>query len=129
MLKITGQLKKEISGYLVVGVVGAVIDFTVFYLSLFFGLPPILSQWLGATSGLLHNHLWHHFWLFDHNRNLGFTTPLSFGVAVLAVIISGPLLELLTSFIPSVFLSKTLMVGLIAVILFLIRKKWIFTKD
>lgn len=129
MFEIDARAKKEAVGYLMIGLVGAGIDFVIFYLSLFFGLPLLLSQWLGAAFGLTHNHLWHHFWLFEHNRGLGFTTPRSLGLAVLGVIVSGPLIKFLTIFLPSVFLSKILVLAFTAGSQFLIRKKWIFTKS
>lgn len=120
------KLPKEFIPYVLIGCVGAALDFGIFYLGIFLGLPLIAAQWIGASVGFVHNHLWHHFRIFDHNRSFGFTTSFSFILALLIIAVSGPLITFANNLLSSILASKIIVLALTAGISFLIRKGWIF---
>jgi len=119
-------LRKELFGYTLVGLLGTVVDFAVFYLALSLNLSLLISQWLGALLGFTHNHIWQHYRVFQHDQSMGKTYALSLIISVISIICSGPLLILLNIYIPFVWLNKLLILGLTFIILYFVRKKWIF---
>jgi putative flippase GtrA len=121
------RTRYEIVGYGVVGVVGAALDFIVFYTALYLGLLPLIAQWAGAMTGFLHNHLWQHYKIFTHERRLTYTTTLSATAAFAGVVISGPVLTGLQHVIPNYAINKVIIIGFLMITLFLIRKYLIFT--
>ena len=122
------KLRKEFIYYVIVGLAGTVVDFTVFYFALWLEAPQLLAQWLASLSGFTHNHLWQHYKVFEHNQRFRKTTTLSLIVSVISVVISGPLLILFNKFIPYVWFNKILLIGIATIALFIVRKKWIFVK-
>ncbi len=120
------SLRKEISSYIFVGLLGAGVDFAIFYLAIYLKSPILISQWLGALAGFTHNHIWQHYKVFQHNQKFNKTYIISLIISVISIIISGPFLLLLNNFIPFVWLNKIIILGLTFIILYLIRKKWIF---
>ena len=64
------KLLKQLFWYMVVGVGGTLVDFSVFYLSLHFQSPPVVAQWLASLVGFTHNHMWQHFYVFEHGHPL-----------------------------------------------------------
>lgn len=118
---------KEISGYVVVGALGALLDFSVFFLLSAYGLSLTVSQWLAAFLGFLHNHLWHHFTVFEHDQRLRHTFTLSIAAALAGVAVSPLLLLLIFKLIGSFLISKIILAALTAVVLFAVRRQWVFT--
>jgi len=119
-------LQKELLSYILVGLLGMIVDFTVFYAALYLKVPLLFSQWLGALIGLTHNHIWQHYKVFKHNQKFHKTYIFSLIISIISIAISGPFLLLLNIFIPFIWLSKIIILSLTFMILYLIRKKWIF---
>lgn len=119
---------KEVGLYITTGILGSLLDFLVFTVSLWAGLPLIVSQWLGASLGATHNSLIHHYIVFDHSKRLRHTllpnTILSVGV----ILASGPCLIFLDKILNNVWISKVLILAVTAVVTYLIRKLVIFNK-
>jgi len=126
---LSAKNKREIIVYTIVGFGGAILDFLIFYSLIYAKTPIIIAQWFGASAGFIHNHLWHHYKVFTHSKKFGFTTTTSGTAAVIGVILSGPMLAALESIIPNLFINKIIIVGIITILLFIIRKKWIFTSS
>ena len=122
------KLPKEFIPYVLIGCVGTALDFGIFYLGIFLGLPLIAAQWIGASVGFIHNYLWHHFRIFEHNRRLVFTSSFSITLSLISITASGPLIVFTNEILRNLLASKILISILIAIMLFLIRKKWIFTQ-
>ena len=123
-----GKSLREVKNYIIVGFGGAILDFALFYALFFLGTPILIAQWCGAGAGFLHNHLWHHYKVFTHSKKFRFTTTASGTAAIVGVIISGPALTILEKLIPNLFINKIIIVGIITIFLFIIRKRWIFTE-
>jgi len=122
-------LRREVLAYIAVGVLGAFVDFGVFYLFLFFNDSVLFAQWLGALAGFTHNHIWQHYKVFVHNQCLKKTYLISLVVSVISMIISGPLLLFLNKFISVFWFNKVIILGLTFIVLYVIKKKWIFVLD
>lgn len=118
--------RKEALRYIWVGIAGAVIDFAVFYLAIYFAVPVLAAQWLGALTGFTHNHLWQHYKVFEHNQRLRKTYSLSLIISVISIALSGPLLVFLDSFIHYYWISKLIILLATFLVLYFIRRKWIF---
>ncbi|MFZ2682295.1 MAG: GtrA family protein [Patescibacteria group bacterium] len=120
------QLQREVYLYIAVGILGLVIDFACFFLAQNLGFSLIVAQWIGATVGFAHNHLWHHYKVFSHSERLTKTTTWSFIMSVVSIILSGPLLLGLNSLVDQVVINKILLLIVISLLQFLVRKYWIF---
>jgi putative flippase GtrA len=118
--------RKETLRYIWVGIAGAIIDFIIFYLAIYFAVPVLAAQWLGALTGFTHNHLWQHFKVFDHNQRLRKTYSLSLIISVISIALSGPLLVFLDSYIHYYWVSKIIILFGTFLILYSIRRRWIF---
>lgn len=121
-------LQRELVGYVLVGFLGVVVDFGAFYGALYFSVPVLAAQWLGSLLGFTHNHIWQHYKVFTHDQRLGKTYSLSLVISVISIILSGPALLALNAFIPWFWFNKMAILGITFVALYLIKKKWIFTK-
>ena len=126
------KIKAEIASkhfvqYIMAGSLGAFIDYVSFFIMLYFGVPSMVAQWLSGFFGFSHNHMWYHFKVFDHDQRFVQTYPISFVINITAILISGPMLVLLSQYL-NIILSKILLTGIITVLLYLIRRKWIFVK-
>ncbi|MBD3311687.1 MAG: hypothetical protein GF349_04340 [Candidatus Magasanikbacteria bacterium] len=122
------QLQTELVGYFFVGILGAVIDFSIFYFAIYLDTTQIVAQWLGALSGFTHNHIWQHYKVFDHNQKIKKTYTLSLLIAIISIILSGPLLLFFNLFIPYLWMSKILVITCQFSVLFVLRKKLVFKK-
>lgn len=122
-------LRREILAYVVVGVLGTFVDFGVFYLFLFFSDSILFSQWLGALAGFTHNHIWQHYKVFSHNQCFKKTYFISLIISFVSILISGPFLLLLNKFVPIFWLNKMIILGVTFVVLYVIKKKWIFVLE
>lgn len=118
-------LTREIILYLLVGVLGAVVDFGSFYY-LKNVLRPLYAQWLASFLGFSHNHLWQHYQVFEHNQSLERTYAVSLVISLLSVAVSGPALLALLSLGWNVWLAKLTVLALTTIILYVIRKKFVF---
>lgn len=114
--------------YVSVGLIGMMIDFGCFFALLNLSVLPIVAQWTAAMAGFLHNHLWHHFFVFKHQQNFTRTTFWSTVFSVLTIAISGPLLILLQKVFDNFIFNKIVVIGLTTVFLFTARKLFIFKK-
>lgn len=112
--------------YVAVGLIGAAVDFGVFFLLIYFGLPLLVAQWLAALLGFLHNHLWHHFFVFKHNQDFRVTTFWSSFFSVVGVVVSGPAILLLQKVFDNFILNKVIILGITTIVLFCLRKFFIF---
>lgn len=119
---------KEIVLYGIVGVVGVVIDTLTFWLLLQTALPLIVVQWFAAFAGATHNHLWHHFKVFDHDQGLRKTYFLGMSLAIVLVLASGPFIAILNRFIGLLWLSKAITISVTAVVSFIVKKFFIFRR-
>ena len=122
------RVVKEAVAYSAIGAIGAVIDFASFYFFLTRGLGVAVSQWLAAFLGFSNNHLWQHFWIFDHNRHLQVTYPFSLVVSFFAILASAPVLIAIDSVVGNIWVSKLIVGAVTAVFLFSVRKFFIFVK-
>jgi len=113
--------------YVLVGVLGTGVDFGSFYLALQADTPVIVAQWVSAFLGFTHNHVWQHYGVFDHNQQFPKTYGFSLFIAIISISISGPALLLLHAFILNIWICKVLVAGTTFVVLFWIRKRWVFT--
>ena len=119
----------EIMRYVMVGGLGLVVDFGSFWLFTSSGISVLISQWIAASLGFAHNHVWHHFWVFDHSQTLQKTSMRSLALSLASIVVSGPLTTGLFFFLHNVWLSKIVALGLLTVLLYVLRKIWIFTKE
>lgn len=123
---VTQKNSKELGLYLGTGVLGMVVDFLVFAIALWAGLPPIFSQWAAAGAGAMHNSLIHHYVVFTHSKKLRHTVLPNTLLSLATIIASGPLLVLLVQATGNVWVSKIIILGLTAVLTYAIRKLVIF---
>lgn len=122
--------KKEIISYIAVGLLGMVIDFAIFYLALYFKIPLLIAQWCGSLSGFTHNHIWQHYKVFNHNQKFEKTYIISMIISAISIVLSGPILLYLNTFMPLIWLNKIIILGITFITLYFIRKKFIFiTKE
>ena len=121
-------LCKELISYSLVGLLGAVLDFIAFILLIMYGTEPLIAQWFAAMLGFSHNHFWHHFLVFKHNQEFKKTYPFSMAITLVAVALSGPLLVLLARWIENIWLNKAVIMVIFMILIFVVRKKWIFIK-
>lgn len=119
------KILSETIGYILIGVVGTVIDMSIFF-ALKSLMPLVVAQWTGALAGTLHNQLWHHYKLFTHKKSFWQTLSPVLLLMVVTIVASGPLLVLLHRFIDSLFVCKILLIGVMGGINFILRKFWIF---
>lgn len=122
------KLQRELLYYLIVGLVGTLLDFGFFYFCSWLGVAVLFSQWLASFVGFMHNHLWQHFFVFEHNQRFRKTYILNFIISFLAVIGSGPLLLAFAKLFGVIWFSKLVVIGLNTIILYALRKTLIFTK-
>lgn len=113
--------------YLFSGLLGFVIDFGTFYgLIQFFQVPIYVAQWVGASVGFVHNHVWQHYVVFDHTQPLTRTTVISLFISVISIVASGPIVAWLSGILGQFLLAKVLTVTIQMIVLFFIRKYLIF---
>jgi len=108
---------------------GAVFDASFFGGLLYLNVPAIVSQWIASFVGSTHNHLWHHFKVFEHNQNFRRTYSWSLLLTGILIILSGFVLSGLEFWLHNIWLSKAITLGLTALISFIVRKVFIFTKS
>jgi putative flippase GtrA len=123
---VNARNSREVGLYLVTGILGSLVDFLVFALCLWSGLPPIISQWAGAGSGAVHNFLIYHYVVFTHSKRLRHTVLPNTLLSLATIIISGPLLLLLVQATGNVWLSKVIILTFTAVVTYIVRKLMIF---
>ncbi len=121
----TKKVIKEVVGYIGIGLLGTVIDMGVFFGANHF-FSSLISQWFGALTGAFHNQLWHHYYLFDHKKSFLETLQPVFLLTIISILLSGPLLLGIHFFIPSLFICKILLIGVMGTVNFLLRKFWVF---
>ena len=126
MIKVALADDHEIVRYGFVGILGLVVDFGSFWLFTSNGISILISQWIAAFLGFAHNHTWHHFWVFDHNQPLQKTSVQSLALSIISIIISGPLTFGFNTVLQNIWISKILALTILSVLLFIIRKIWIF---
>jgi putative flippase GtrA len=117
---------REVGLYLVTGVLGLLVDFLVFAVCLWSGLPPMVSQWAGAGAGAIHNSLIHHYVVFTHSKRLRHTVLPNTFLSLATIVISGPMLVLLVQATGNVWLSKAIILAFTAVVTYAVRKLMIF---
>lgn len=120
------RLFYEVILYIGVGLLGLVVDFLFFFLAQRVGWTLLISQWIGATAGFIHNHIWHHYKVFSHSEKFTKTTFWSVNVSALSILVTGPLLLVLQSIVPSVVVNKMLLIVIMSAVQFIFRKFVIF---
>ena len=125
-IKQNKQLQKEMFSYLLVGLLGTVVDFLVFYFAMYLGVVKFLAQLLASLTGFSHNHIWQHYKVFNHNQNFKKTYFISIIMFVISVLLSAPLLVLIDNVVQMTWFSKLVVIGINTVILFVVRKKFVF---
>jgi len=118
--------KKELFFYGVIGVVGLIIDFSIFFMLLFFNMPTLYAQWLAALAGSTHNHFWHHYRVFDHNQRFKRTYPIAMMISFVSVVLSGPLLVFMNEYVELIWVSKLVVIAIFTAIQYVLRKKIVF---
>ncbi len=119
---------KEVGLYLTTGVLGSLVDFLVFTLTLWIGFNTLQAQWLGASVGAIHNSLTHHYIVFNHSKRLRHTVLPNTILSVLIILVSGPILIFLDKLIQNIWISKIIILAMTAILSYLIRKLVIFNK-
>ncbi len=112
--------------YLIVGMLGSVIDLMSFFFFQKIGLSVVLSQWFAAFIGSTHNHFWQFYKIFDHNQSFKKTYLLTLILSLLLIFLSGPLLIFIDATINNVLISKLLIFPAIGLAGYLIRKTFIY---
>lgn len=120
---------REIGLYLAVGLIGLGIDSAVFFSLLSGGFGVLVSQWTGAGIGALHNSLWHHYAVFDHDKKLRHTVGPNVAISLGTVAISGPLLLFLGTVSGDIILSKILVLGVTTFGTYFLRKLLVFRRE
>jgi putative flippase GtrA len=120
---------REVSLYLVVGVFGLAIDSGIFFTLLYSGTSPMLAQWIGAGVGAVHNSIWHHYAVFDHDKKLRHTVAPNIAISLTTVGASGPLLQLLDSATGDIVFSKVVVLGATTFGTYFLRKFIVFGKE
>lgn len=116
----------EFTLYILIALGGVAVDMASFFVALHF-FSVLFSQWIGALLGALHNQLWHHYYLFDHDKTFSQTLTPVLILTVVSILLSGPLLLFLQNIFGSLWWSKVILIALMAVINFFLRKFWIFS--
>jgi len=119
---------RQFISYTLVGFLGAAIDYSSFFILLHFGTHILIAQWLSGFLAFSHNHVWHHFKVFDHNQKFKITYPLSLLLSIISIILSGPLLLWFDQYF-HVFISKILVSIIMIFAVYLVRRKWIFVNN
>lgn len=120
---------REVVLYLAVGILGLAIDSAVFFSLLHGGVPPLLSQWTAASCGAVHNSIWHHYAVFDHDKKLRHTFAPNVAIALVTVGASGPLLQYLDSVSGDIIFSKVVVLGATTAGTYFLRKFFVFGKE
>ena len=128
MVKWLRKNKKELIWYLLVGLLGVVIDYAGFFFFKWLGLTILIAQWIAAIIGSLHNHLWFHYAVFDHNQHIKRTSFWSFWLVVIGIALSGPALLAVNYMLNNLVLSKLVVIAFFTVLQYVIRKKVIFVQ-
>jgi len=123
---LTAQNAREIILYLITGLVGMVVDVLIFSLALWLQTPTLFAQWAGAGAGAIHNSMIHHYVVFTHSRKLRHTVLPNTLLSLTTVLASGPLLISLQHLTGNLWLSKIIVLAIVAVFTYLIRKLMIF---
>ena len=121
-------MTRQFGLYLVVGALGSVIDLTVFAGLHSMAFATITSQWSAALVGSTHNHLWHHYKVFDHDQGFSKTYLSTLLLAVFVILASGPVLAALETSTGNVWISKLILFPLTGLLGFLVRKFYIFAR-
>jgi putative flippase GtrA len=116
----------EILFYILVGIFGVAADFVFFLVLRYLGLPLLFAQWGGASFCFIHNHFWHHLFVFKHRQSFSRTTFLSTFFSIISVVVSGPALVLLQGIFDNLIFNKIIVTGVAAALLFAVRKFFIF---
>lgn len=119
---------REIGLYLTTGVLGSLVDFLAFTLTMWSGAEALVAQWIGASVGAIHNSLIHHYIVFDHSKKLRQTVLPNTLLSVFLIFSSGPLLVLLDALLDNVWIGKVIVLAATAVLSYLVRKLVIFRK-
>jgi len=117
---------REISLYVLVGILGLLLDSGVFFSLIYFGCGPVVSQWAGASIGAIHNSIWHHYAVFNHDMSLRHTAIPNTMLSFFTVAISGPILLAVSQWLDSVIAAKIIVLGGTTVATYLFRKMLIF---
>jgi len=120
------KMRRELTRYGIIGVLGTIVDALVFWFLLATPLALMVRQWISALAGMSHNHLWHHYYAFEHKQRLARTYVLSVIFSVIAILISGPLLVFMTSMFVSVWVAKAGTIGVITMFNYIVRKLFVF---
>ena len=120
------KLRRELVRYGMIGVLGTVVDAVVFWFLLSTPLALVVRQWLSALAGMSHNHLWHHYYAFEHKQRLAKTYVLAAAFSIIAIFISGPLLVLMNMVFVNVWVAKAGTIGIITVFNYIVRKVFVF---
>lgn len=123
------ETAKQFILYTTIGLLGALIDLLIFGFFNSLSLSIVVSQWFAATIGATHNHLWHHYKIFEHDQNFHKTYSLALILAITIVIISGPMLATINVVVTNVWASKLILFPLTGFIGFVVRKFFIFRKS
>jgi len=120
---------REVTLYLAVGIFGLVIDSGIFFSLLYLGFSPLVAQWIGAGVGAVHNSIWHHYAVFDHDKKLRHTVAPNIAISLTTVGASGPLLQLLDHATVDIVFSKVVVLGVTTCGTYLLRKFLVFGKE
>jgi putative flippase GtrA len=70
MIFTDGQERKRFLRFMMVGVVGAVVDFGVFnLLASLLGMPGVWAQTISFTAAVISNFVWNRFWTYPDSRS------------------------------------------------------------
>lgn len=117
---------REVGLYIAVGLLGLAIDTLVFFSLINSGASPMVAQWCGAGVGALHNSIWHHYAVFDHDKELRHTVAPNIMISLVTVGASGPILQYLDGSTGDIFLAKALVLGATTFGTYFLRKSLVF---
>lgn len=97
--------------FMVVGMLGTIIDFSLFaVLSIQLGIPMLLANTLSYSAGIVNNYIFHRFWTFADRPQRAAARQFSqfAGVSLGALVINNLIVLLLASLFSKLFMDSTL---------------------
>jgi putative flippase GtrA len=115
MILTNSRERKRFMRFAVVGIIGAIIDFSLFNLqTLLFGVQPVLAQAFSFTAAVISNFIWNRYWTYPDSRSKSIPRQIIqfFVVNIIGLLIRTPLISYLGPILVSVFDNVTIPFGL-----------------
>jgi putative flippase GtrA len=128
---------RSLARFLVVGMLGTIIDFSLFALmNVLFGVPTLAANTLSYSAGIINNYFFHRYWTFvtRPHKAAGKQFSQFVGVSLSALVINNLLVLLFTSWFSTLFsdtaigavFAKAFAIGVGMIWNFLANHLWTF---